>query len=223
MTLSTHDKQGRSGESSEIEDDVYKMAQQRLKKFAEIEHHEIVSSSRSHRARTLSSIESPSLYEKLRNSLRDWQFATGSVVGVAATIAAFGILPSISFMPSKSVGLMESVGYESKFDTASTGLLTRGGANVNESDFSADSGRVVELLVDHPMLAALSDAKTLLDDDVEISGLTHDVERDLVTMVVPVKTESEVYFLEKYNVEIYREGFHFSLNRKPATVIYKKI
>jgi len=169
------------------------------------------------RKKILTQLPVPSFGEQLRNSFGQWSFATGSAVGVAATIAAVLVLPPMSPAPVVP-GRLE--------DPGSKGLLvdevTRGVTGEIKETETDNSIRVVGLAVDKPLKSALSDANKLLADGIKIISIVHDEKVDVVSMLVPVTTESEVYFLETYQTEIGQEGFSLLSEAKTAKVVYRQ-
>jgi hypothetical protein len=167
------------------------------------------------RKKILNQLPVPSFGEQLRNSFGQWSFASGSAVGVAATIAVFLVL-----LPMSPGTLTLST------DPSSQGMpvaeVTRGVTGENKETETDGSIRLVRLAVKKPLESALSDAKKLLSDGIEIISIVHDEKVDVVSMLVPVTTESEVYFLETYQTEIGQEGFSLLSEAKTAKVVYRQ-
>jgi len=169
------------------------------------------------RKKILTQLPVPSFGEQLRNSFGQWSFATGSAAGVVATIAAVLVLPPMSLAPVVP-GKLEGPG--------SQGLpvaeVTRGVTGEGKATETDGSIRVVRLAVKNPLESALVDAKKLLDDGVKVSSVNRDQNSDDVSVLVPVTTESEVYFLETYQTEIGQEGFSLLSEAKTAKVVYRQ-
>jgi len=217
MSTISRDGEKESNGNLVIEDELYKMAESQLNVIIEKEREEIVSDTPFHRSRTFSSINAPSFSERLRNTLRQWSFATGSAVGVAATIAAVLVLPPMSPAPVVP-GTLEGPG-SPVFPVAE---VTRGVTGESKATEADGSIRVVRLAVKNPLESALVDAKKLLDDGVKVSSVNRDENSDDVSVLVPVTTESEVYFLETYQTEIGQEGFSLLSEAKTAKVVYRQ-
>jgi|LauGreDrversion4_2_1035121.scaffolds.fasta_scaffold10334_2 hypothetical protein len=167
------------------------------------------------RKKILNQLPVPSFGEQLRNSFGQWSFASGSAVGVAATIAVFLLLPPMSPGPLTLSTNPSSQGMP-------VAEVTRGVTGDNKETETDGSIRVVELAVKKPLESALSDAKKLLSDGIEIISIVHDEKVGVVSILVPVTTESEVYFLETYQTEIGQEGFSLLSEVKIAKVVYRQ-